>query len=148
MILPDNNLDLSIAIPTDDGRWVSEDHERIARIIQDYDPELHLAYIPPDSREPGDVPFAVIHTPVGKRSYVVFTADVCDERILERLWTSDSQRSDVLSSIDAHNAALEAIKMKKQMDYEEERNELIKSIVKSPLSVYKHNGIEFRDTPR
>lgn len=144
MIRPDNNLDLDIAIPTDDGRWVSESHERIARIIQDYDPELFLAYIPPDKREPGDVPFAVIHQPAGKMSYVVFTAEHCDERILERLWTSDNKHGDVLSRLDAHNAALEAIKLKKQMDEQEERRELVQSIVKSPLNVYKHNGVTYR----
>lgn len=137
-----------VAIPTDDGRWVSESHERIARIIQDYDPELHLAYIPPDKREPGDVPFAVIHQPASRPGYIVFTAAECDERILERLWASDNKHGDVLSRLDAHNAALEAVKLKKQMDEAEERQDLVKHVVRSPKSVYKHNGIEFRDTPR
>lgn len=143
-IFPSNNLDLSIAIPTDDGRWVSEDHERIARIIQDYDPDLHLAYIPPDKREPGDVPFAVLHTPPGQPGYIVFTAEYCDERILARLFAGDTAKTDVLAGIDTHNAALEAIRLKKQMDYEEERSELVKSIVKSPKTVYRHNGVTYR----
>jgi hypothetical protein len=146
---PENNLELDIAIPTDDGRWVSEKHERIARIIQDYNPDLHLAYIPPDKRDPNDVPFAVIHTPQGKPSYIVFTANECDERILERLWETDSaKQGDILSKIDAHNAAVEAIRMKKELDEAEERQDLISHIVRSPLNVYKHNGVEFRDSPR
>lgn len=145
---PQNNLELDIAIPTEDGRWVSEKHERIARIIQDYDPELHLAYIPPENREANDVPFAVIHTPHGKPSYVVFTANECDERILERLWENDSTKGDPLARIDNHNAALKAIEIRKQMDEAEERQDLVSHIVRSPLNVYKHNGVEYRDTPR
>lgn len=133
-----------VAIPTADGRWVSEKHERIARIIQDYDPDLHLAYIPPDKREPGDIPFAVIHTPPDAPDYVVATFDDCDERILEHLWSIDNKHGDVLSRMDAANAAKEAVKLREQLDREEERKELIGSIVRSPLNVYKHNGVKYQ----
>lgn len=139
-----SNLDMDIAIPTEDGRWVSEAHERIARIIQDYDPELFLAYIPPDRREPGDVPFAILHCPAGRESYIVFTVEHCDERILERLWATDNRNGDVLNRLDAHNAALEAVKLKKELDVREERAELVQSIVRSSKSVYKHDGITYQ----
>jgi hypothetical protein len=135
---------LDIAIPTDDGRWVSEKHERIASIIQDYDPALHLAYIPPDKREPGDVPFAVIHTPNDAPAYIVATFDDCDERILEHLWSIDNQHGDVLSRMDAHNAAIKAVELKERMDREEASRDLTASIVRSPLNTYKHNGVKYQ----
>ena len=142
-------LSMDIAIPTEDGRWVSESHERIARIIQDYDPELFLAYVPPNERQPGETaPFAVIHQPNVGPSYVVATFADCDERILEHLWTIDNKHGDVLTRMDAHNAALEAIKLKKKMDEAEERQDLISHIIKSKKNVYKHNGVEYRDSPR
>ena len=136
-------IKMDIAIPTEDGRWVSEKHERIARIIQDYDPELHLAYIPPDKREPGDVPFAVIHTPKDSFPYIVATFQDCDERILEHLWTIDNKQGDVLSRLDAHNAAIKAVELRERLDKEEESKELARSIVRSPLNTYKHNGIKY-----
>jgi hypothetical protein len=137
--------EFDIAIPTDDGRWVSESHERIARIIKDYDPTLSLAYIPPDKREPGDVPFAVIHEPMGKPAYIVFTAETCDERILERLWAADTvKQGDILTNLDAHNAAVEAVKLKKKMDEQENRLDFVESVIKSPLNTYKHNGVKYQ----
>jgi len=135
---------LDSTVVTDDGRWVSEHHERIARIIKDYEPTLELAYIPPDKREPGDVPFAVIHRPVDKPAYIVLTADVCDERILEQLFIADNKQGDALSRLDAHNASLEAIKMKEQLDREEEQQEITESIIKSPLNTYKHDGVTYQ----
>jgi hypothetical protein len=134
-----------IGVPTEDGRWVSENHARIAEIIKDYDSELELAYIPPDKREPGDVPFAVVHRPMGKPAYVVFTSDSCDERLLTRLFAADgAKQGNILTNLDAHNAAVEVIRTKERMDEIEERDDLVHSIVKSPLNTYKHNGIKYQ----
>ncbi len=37
-------------IPTETGRWVSEHYERLARVVQDYDPQFELRWIPPEAR--------------------------------------------------------------------------------------------------
>lgn len=140
------DLDLgTVYIPTDYG-MVSENHVRIAEIIQDYDAEMFLCFIPADKRMPGDAPFAVIHRPVGKAEYVVFYADECDERILERLWTGDARKQGgheaILNRIDARNVAIKAVQMKKQMDEMAEQHEKAKAIFRSSKDTYIVDGIK------
>lgn len=112
-------------IPTDDGYWVSEHYERLARVVQDYDPQFELFWIPPDKRNnPEDIKncYAIIeHSPVG--DVVVFHANELDtpESILERLFLSDNKHGNVLERIDAHNNAIKAMQMKEQLDINEER---------------------------
>lgn len=114
-------------IPTDDGRWVSEHFERLARVVQDYDPQFALYWIPPEQRtEPSDVSkcYAVIEEPANA---VVFYAGELDtpESILERLFWADNKQGNVLERIDAHNAAIEAMQMKEKMDLAEERQDYV-----------------------
>ena len=112
-------------IPTDDGRWVSENFERLARIVQDYDPGYELRWIPPEHRATPDErskPYVIWDT-VG--NYPIMYAGELDDptEILERLFMGDTTKGDVLARIDAHNAAVKAMQMKEQMDVAEERKE-------------------------
>jgi hypothetical protein len=112
-------------IPTDSGYWVSEQHERLARIVQDYDPQFELFWIPPEYRETPEERkncYAIVeHTPLG--DVVAFHASELDtpESILERLFMSDNKHGNVLERIDAHNAAIQAMQMKEELDRREER---------------------------
>ncbi len=137
-----NDLGIDIYVPVN-GQFVSQNHLHIAEIINDYDPTLSLAWIPSDKRAPGEPPFAVVHRPLGGPEYVVFYADQCDERILERIWKNDSAKTNVLTDLEAHNSAIEALKLKKELEAAEERKELVESIVKSPLNTYRHNGVVY-----
>lgn len=144
------NLDLSMGtvfVPTEGGGVVDENQARIAEIIKDYDPELELAWIPPDKRVPGDQPFAVIHRPMGKPSYIAFYADQCDERIIERIFIGDVKRhgGTILDEVDAKNAAVKAIAMKKQMDLMEDAADEAKHVLASPLSKYRSKGVDYFD---
>lgn len=133
-----------VYVPTEQGYFVSEKHARVAEAISEYDATLELAWIPPDRREPGDKPFAVIHRPMGSPAYVVCYADDCDERLLARVFSMDQKNGNSLETIDAHNDAVRALALKKQMEEMQEAHELSASILRSPKSVYKHNGHEFR----
>lgn len=118
-------------IPTDDGKWVSEHFERLARVVQDYDPQYALYWIPPEKREnPEDQSkcYAVIDE-VG--NYVVFYAGVLDtpESILSRLFAGDNKHGNVLERLDAHNAAVRALEMKEQMDRAEERQDYVSWLI-------------------
>jgi hypothetical protein len=129
-------------ILTADGP-VSEAHERIARIIKEYDPTLDLAWIPPQQRnplDPSEKAWAVLCTPVGAPQYIVLTSDTCDERLLARVFRADSSRQNILDSLDAHNAAIEAVRLRKELDEEEERKEFIATMARSGLHTYRHNG--------
>lgn len=143
-------MDLSLGtvfVPTEGGYFVDENQARIAEIIKDYDPELELAWIPPDKRQPGDQPFAVIHRPMGKPEYVAFYADSCDERILERIFTGDVRNhgGTILDRVDAKNAAVKAVQMKKQIDELDEAADEAAHVLKSPLSKYRSNGVDYFD---
>lgn len=137
-------LDIDIHVPAEGGYFVSEKHARIAEIISEYDPTLELAWIPPDKRAPGDAPFAVIHRPLGQPEYVVCYSDDVDENLLARVFSMDATKNDIWAQVNASQAAAEALKLKKQMEELEEANELRESIIKSPKSVYKHNGVTYR----
>lgn len=137
-------MDLGMAyVPAEGGYLVSERHARIAEIISDYDPTLELAWIPPDKREPGDSPFAVIHRVPGQPDYIVCYSDDPDERLLARVFKGDNAKHDVLSEIEAQNAAHKALRMKAEMEELEEANDLAASILRSNLHVYKHNGVKY-----
>jgi hypothetical protein len=111
------------AVPTDDGRWVSENFERLARIVQDYDPQFELRWIPPERRETPDErskPYVVWDTVTNSAVFFASELDTPVE-ILTRLFEGDNKHGDVLKRIDAHNAAVQAIKMKEEMDRREEQ---------------------------
>lgn len=139
-----NDLGVDIYVPAEDGTFVSQEHMYIAEIINDYDPTLSLAWIPSDKREPGEQPFAVVARPANGLEYIVFYADQCDHRILDRLWSMDSQKHNVLTDLDVNNAGLEALKLKREMEQMAESHELSASILKSPKSVYKHDGVTYQ----
>ena len=137
-----------IAVPTDDGHWVSQSHMRIAEIIRDYDPALSLVWIPVDQRSEADRgrEFAVIHSPDGQRSYTVLhcSADEVDHRLLARLFRGDLAKNNVLGWLDSIEDAKAIIKAKQDAELAEEHQEVVRSIIKSPKSVYKHNGVSYR----
>jgi hypothetical protein len=141
-----NDLGIDAFVPAEDGTFISERHARIAEILHDYDPTMELTWIPRDKREPGDMPFAVVKTEDTGLRYVICYADEsnCDERLLARVWSMDATKTDVFGNLEAHNAALEALKLKKQMEEMEEAHEISSSILRSRKNVYRHNGVVYQ----
>lgn len=113
--------------PTDDGRWVSETYERLARVVQEYDPQFELRWIPPDQREtPSDVTKCYVIWDVAANAPVLFAGELdTPESILGRLFDSDNKHGNVLDRIEAHNAAIKALEMKAELDANEEKLEKI-----------------------
>lgn len=136
-------MDLSSAMIATEHGFVSAEHQRIAEIVNDYDPDLFLAFIPEAKREPGDHPFAVIHRPVGRPEYIAFYADKCDERILERLFMNDLTKHSVIDQLEAKDRARKAVEFKRQMGEAEARKDLVQHIIKSPKTRYRHNGVTY-----
>lgn len=99
--------------------FVSSKLQRLAEILQDYDPYLELKFIPPQLRTDIDaLPYCIVHSPPGKKSYVVFYFQETDapEWVLGRIFEGDNRRGDVQRRMDAQNAANEAFRLKEQMD--------------------------------
>jgi hypothetical protein len=121
-------------VPTEDGRFVSEKHERLARIVEDYDPSFYLAWIPPEHRStPDDITkcYAIIETTPTGQEFVVMHAGELDEPtdILARLFNADNKNGNVLDALEAHNAAVQAMEYKEKLDQAEERQEYIAWLV-------------------
>lgn len=105
-------------IATESGDWVSEQFQRLAEIIKDYDPYLELRWIPPGQRDTDadkKNPYCIIDT---RSNYIVMFASERDnpESILARLWSADNKHGSVLDRLDAENAAREAFRLKAEMD--------------------------------
>lgn len=105
---------------TESGHFVSADHQRIAEIIADYDPNLRLAYIPDSERnfnDPTEKPFVVVDLGDGTREpTAIFFADECDEKLLARVFMNDTHKVDVWNRIQSEEAARQAIEFKKQIE--------------------------------
>lgn len=129
-------------IATDEGYFVSEKHMRMADVIREYDRNLEIEFIPEGRREPGDKPFRIVHTnPSTGYRYVVCYADDLDGPLLERIIKMDAQRNgNILSDLDAHNAAVRAVIEKKWQEEKAESIDLAAHIIRSPKTRYKHNG--------
>ncbi len=127
-----------------EGQMLSAEALRIAEIIHDYDPRLELAWVPPNVRTANEEhPYAVIYNdPNGKRDVVMRLRETeLDHRVLARLWETDTAKgSNILSSIEAEEAARQAIELKKQQEDLEEKRELAAWMVKAPVGA-RHNGI-------
>jgi hypothetical protein len=138
----------AIILGQESGYGISVKHQRIADIIQDYDPTLELAWIPPDKRDFNDIePFAVIHRPGnGKQSYVAMTLreDQINETLLARLWSHDNKNGSVLTWVEAQDAARNAVILKEKMDDAEMKRDLVSHIVSSNKNTYHHGGVAYR----
>lgn len=134
----------NIYLPDADGHFVSDNQRRVAAVLRDYDPYLEIQWIPPADREPvQDKPFRVVHRIPGRDPYVVCFADECDERLLARVFQSDNSKGNVQNYVDAHNAAVEAMRLKEKMERNQEAHELAYSVARSNKIHYKHNGLDF-----
>lgn len=129
-------------IPTDTGEWVSEDHERLARMIQEYDSNYVLRYIPPRYRTSEDtLPYCVVDTSSFPERAVLYASELEDPTtILGRIFAGDNKHGDVLARMDAHNKAIEATKYKQQMDQYDEQARQAHFLLTSPLNYLNFNG--------
>jgi hypothetical protein len=128
-----------IYFPTNDGHWVSEKQRRINEILQDYDPNLQLQWIPPGQRNEKDEPFRVVCFPPGKPAYLICTAMEADERLLATVWQADQRNHGVssLSWLDNYNRAIEIYNAKKNEELRNEAHEMAAAAFASDKSSYK-----------
>jgi len=142
-------LENSHVLDPETGKFVSVEHQRIATIIQEYDPDLYLAWIPPDKRSFDDTqPFAILHKQPDGRMYVVrkVKEGEVNSDLIAWLWMNDSARqgTDLTGRLEAQDAARRAVEMKRQIQKDDERRDFYKSVLRSPLNTYRHNGVKYQ----
>lgn len=118
-------------VPSDDGRWVSENFERLARVVQDYDPQFELRWIPPEQRTtPEERKHPYVVWDLVHNCACLFASELdTPEDILTKLFEGDNSKHNVLERLDARNAAVRALEMKKQLDLAEENQEYVAWLV-------------------
>jgi hypothetical protein len=118
-------------IPTETGEWVSEHYERLARVVQDYDPQFELRWIPVAARvDPEDRKKPYVIWDLVSNTPVFFASELdTPEDILTRLFMSDNTKGNVLERIEAHNAAIMAMNMKEDLDRREEQMDKVAFLI-------------------
>lgn len=133
------------AVLLDNAGTLSQTHERVARLLKDYNPELELQYIPEKDRGAFDAkPFRVVHNSANG-VYIIghFAAKDVNETLVAHVFKHDRKNTDVLSDLEAEEAAREALLMREALDRHEEREDFGRSLLKSPLHTYRHNGKKY-----
>lgn len=127
------------------GTFVNERVRRVAELLNEYEPTLFIAPIPDQLRdnEPAKA-FALVHELNGQ-VYCVrkLREDEIDESLIAWVWAHDNNKTNVLTDIEAQDAAATALRLKKLMEEKEEAKDIGATILKSPLHTYRHNGKKY-----
>jgi hypothetical protein len=137
-----------VFVPANDGRWINENFARLAEIIQDYDINLELRWIPPENRTRDDKkPYVIWDIRCNKP--VLFACELDSPvEILARLYDADNKHGNVLKRLEASNKAIEDFKKKEQQDAWDDAHDQAKFLWTSPLNYVKFNGKKFDDQRR
>lgn len=126
-------------------RWISKEFQRLAEIVQDYDHHLELRWIPPENRADlfdRSKPYCIWDT--GTNTPVMFASELDSPvDILEKLFSADNTKQDVLTQLEAHNTAVAAMKLKERMDKQEEARDLSAFAVRNQKNTWKHRGKKY-----
>jgi hypothetical protein len=142
-------LGLSHRFDTETNSFVNTKHQQLAEVLQDYNPELALMWVPPKDREAADdtdrKPYAILHTRLDGNQYIVMYLSEIEmentQNVLARIFAADMSKHDnQLAIIEAAEAARNLLAAKADMDLREEQADMARSMLKSPLHTYKLNG--------
>lgn len=139
--------------PLSDGTWINSRIARLVEIIREYDPMLRVKWLPRDKRIEGADAFQIVDERIGRVAFSVKDEASFDETVLAKIFEADMARANngpltVLQKLDALNAATKLLQFKTRMEEDEDREEQVASILKSPLNSYKHDNYRFDLDPR
>jgi hypothetical protein len=142
-----------IYFPSNDGKnWISEKQRRVNEILQDFDPNLQLQWIPPGRRNEKDEPFRVVCFPVNGRPYLICTAMEADERLLATVFQSRQKNNagSLLTWLDNYNSAKEIYNAKINQERRQEQHEMAQAVIRNNKSSYliKNSDGELIDLER
>lgn len=121
-----------------------EYQRRVAKVIKDMYPTVRLLKLVPGhpSFNP-EKPYALVDEPELLPPYVIKTLheSQIDARLIAELAMGDNQNPDsIANKWEILAQAEQALQMKAELEYYEERKDLLKSMVKSKKHEYKHDG--------
>jgi hypothetical protein len=120
-----------------------EYQRRVAKVIKDMYPTVRLLKLVPGHPDFNpEKPYALVDEPELLPPYVIKTLheSQIDARLVAELAMGDSLNNDQIDKWDVLAKAQEALDMKAELEYYDERKDLLKSMVKSNKHEYKHDG--------
>ncbi len=138
--MPYDHVDTLVELAA--GVYVERDTLRVVEAIQQYDPNLRVKYLNPDSgAEFADTPYKIVEVCPDGIERVVFGVWQLDGSVLERLYAADTQKHDILAGIDRNN---ERVKAEQKRRYKEEviaeAHDITVHVIKSPRTTYRVPG--------
>jgi hypothetical protein len=126
-----------------DGLY-STDHRRVAEVIRDLFPTVRLIKV--DSLHPGyspEMPFALVDEPHMLPPYVIryMRESEVDQRLIA--WLVENNMQDANSKVNRFRIlemAEAAIKAKRELEWMEEKKDMMKSVMSSRKNEYRHDG--------
>jgi hypothetical protein len=122
--------------------WICAEFANLAQVLYDYDPCLRLEMVP--TAEWGNLIdkskiFKVIDT---ERNQIVLFADSLSNpaEILARVWGMDQKHNNVVQNLDLKNAAIQALRMRENLDEMEAQRDFVMFIAKNTKSRWTHDG--------
>lgn len=127
--------------------YVSAEFQRLAEVINDYDPYLFLEMVPVAEHANLIDKKKVFRIVDDRYKKIVMYADsLANPRdILERLFLMDQQHGDPVAILDAHNAAVEALNNEKRRQEMDAVKEFVTFIAKNTKSRWEHDGKIYDD---
>lgn len=124
-----------------DDMLVDKKMHEIAQKINDYDEQLCILCVDPNLCGFSEAPFVlaeVVNTDDGPQVFKVFEFWELNDSVLERLYLSDTRRTDVLANIDANNKRVRDEENRRYRDRMEAKKDLVASIIASSKSSYSY----------
>jgi len=116
------------------GVYVERDVLNIVEKVKEYDENLSIKFCEPSLSDPGDAPYKLVERCRDGMERVVFDIWELNGSILDRLYDADTQKNDILLSIDGKNL----IAKKKEDQRYKEAIELAHDVTVSMLKSNKH----------
>ena len=135
------------------GQFISSNHERVAEMIQDYNPNFGLVFIPEKDRGATDTkPYAILDSTPGRIPYIVRYISLREMEdptsIIEWIFMGDLSKrraSDVFDRIQAREAAETLVALKEKEAQLEQDLEFANFVFGSrSKNVWEHNGRTYR----
>lgn len=130
-----------------DGLY-TESQRRIAEVIRDVFPDVRLMRLDPLHPDFNpDKPFALVHEPEFMPAYTIRNVHEreIDARLLAELMENNTRDpNSTISRLQILEMAQAAVRAKAEVEWREERNDILKSMMKSKKNTYTHDGKTLR----
>ncbi len=117
------------------GVYVERDVLNIIEKIYAYDSNLRVKYLDGPGRF-DQAPYAIFEMCPDGIERLVFSVWELDERVLERLFNSDTLKSDVLGNLDRNNNLIRNDRQRRFEEAKEESKDILLHMLKSPKGRY------------